>query len=189
MKTDNLQRGKTVFSKENMDYHVALLCTSFGIRIFDFILGLICIYIIRHVVGVNVPWTVSFIFYVWLFTSVIYLAVFKMGLCKTRKQLDNVHCSYYFFGVSFATMAQRAECQVGRSCIVHLASSGQRAASMNMRRARSLPLVSPAATQNGGGSGCFNRTSPIFSISSGRVRSISANAMAAVVMCEGWSQA
>ena len=68
-------------------------------------------------------------------------------------------------------------------------SSAQRAPSMNMRLARSLPLVSPAATQNGLVSGCAMKRRSSFSTSSGFARSISAKAMAAVVMCAGWSQA
>jgi hypothetical protein len=69
--------------------------------------------------------------------------------------------------------------------MVPFVSSAHRAPSMNMRLARSFPLESPAATQNGLASGCAMNRSSSLSMSSGLDCSISMNAIAAVVICAG----
>ncbi|MEA3490210.1 MAG: ATP-binding protein [Candidatus Omnitrophota bacterium] len=89
---------------EDMDYQKRLLLTSFEMRIFSVLLAFICASVIQNIFGMHIPGGVWIVFSLWLLTSVLYFAFFRTGVCKTRKCLDNVHFSYYFPGVLYATM-------------------------------------------------------------------------------------
>jgi len=93
------------FSLEDLSYQAKLLFTSFGVRIFILCVGLVFLNVIKIVVGVNIPTEVMLVFSVWLGTCLLYLVPFRPGFCKTRKVLDNIHFSYYFLAVVYATLA------------------------------------------------------------------------------------
>ncbi|MBL7072148.1 MAG: hypothetical protein ISS33_00020 [Candidatus Omnitrophica bacterium] len=93
------------FCLESLSHQAKLLFTSFKVRIFILCVGLVFLNIIKMVIGVNIPFRVLLIFGVWLGTCLLYLIPFRPGFCKTRKALDNIHFSYYFFGIIYATLA------------------------------------------------------------------------------------
>jgi signal transduction histidine kinase len=96
-------QSKTALA-EDLAYQTGIIEASFRVRVFGLILGLICIYGVRKFITVNLSDKVQFILYAWLATCIIYLLLFKLGLCcKTRRALDNAHLSYYLFGVIYAT--------------------------------------------------------------------------------------
>lgn len=98
--------GKTLRSiAEAEDYQAKLLFTSFEIRIFNIIVCLVCINILKYLTGVRVPEAVTAILYVWIAISALFLIPFGMKLCRTRAALDNLHFAYYFPGVICTTVA------------------------------------------------------------------------------------
>ena len=80
-----------------------LIFTSFEIRIFSVLVGLICAYLIKNVVAVDLPVQVFYLFYAWLFLIVPYCFLCRTNFCRTRRALENLHMSYYFIGVLFST--------------------------------------------------------------------------------------
>ncbi|MGB2601332.1 MAG: ATP-binding protein [Candidatus Omnitrophota bacterium] len=96
------KQGKAT-STVDLESQKNLLVTSFQVRIFSIIVGLLCTNAIRNFLNVDLPWQVSAVFYTWLLASIVYLIIFKLNLCKTKRILGNVHLSYYFFGVAFST--------------------------------------------------------------------------------------
>ncbi|MFQ5951820.1 MAG: ATP-binding protein [Candidatus Omnitrophota bacterium] len=89
---------------EELKYQSRILSTSFEIRIFNILAGLISVYLLKKIFAFPISREVFVIFYVWLLTSAIYLVPLKASLCKTRKILDRIHFSYYFLGISYVTM-------------------------------------------------------------------------------------
>ena len=86
-----------------MEAQKGLLVASFHVRIFSIIVAILFVNLIQRFLDVSIPWQVSGVFYAWLLTSIIYLTAFKLDICKTQRLLNNVHLSYYFFGVAFST--------------------------------------------------------------------------------------
>lgn len=97
-------KQSNLWLKESLEYHVRLMVTSFEIRILSVLMALICVNLLKSFVKVNVPVQVSYVLYIWLLTSVAYLAIFKRVPFVKRKRIDNIHFSYYFLGVSYSTM-------------------------------------------------------------------------------------
>jgi signal transduction histidine kinase len=81
-----------------------LLVASFHVRIFSIIVAILFVNLIQKFLDISIPWQVSGVFYAWLLTGIVYLTAFNLGICKTKRLLNNVHLSYYFFGLTFSTI-------------------------------------------------------------------------------------
>jgi len=103
MKEDKAKKRSDDTLREGVDYNARLLYASFQLRIFHILAGLLAISIIKYVLNIGVPPRVLPILYLWLFTDFLYLLPFRPGVCKTRRLMDNIHFSYYFLGVTYAT--------------------------------------------------------------------------------------
>lgn len=86
------------------DYQLNMVITSFKIRIFNILVVLAGVHVIRDAFGVAVPAAAMSAFYAWLLTCSVYLALFSAGFFRTDKAVAIFHFSYYFFGVSYVTM-------------------------------------------------------------------------------------
>ena len=104
MKSNSIGKKSNLVLGEDTGYQVRLLCASFRIRVFNTLIGLIFAAVIRNVIGINIPRQVFWVLGAALFTSIVYMLVFRSGVCKTRRHADNVHFSYYFPGISYATL-------------------------------------------------------------------------------------
>jgi len=104
MKADTVKEVNKGTLQENVDYNARLLFTSFQIRIFHILAGLIGISVIKYVMDIRIPPMVLPILYLWLVTDFIYLLPFRPGVCKSKRMMDNIHFSYYFIGVIYATV-------------------------------------------------------------------------------------
>ena len=104
MNENLLKNEKHDLQKESKDSQIGLLFASFEMRIFSILTGLILAYIIKKIIGFDVPPGAYKVFYIWLFTSVVYLAVIRMSFKKRLRILENIHFSYYFFGAAYATI-------------------------------------------------------------------------------------
>ncbi|GEM_PF-1021120 len=97
--------NKECFVLEDTAYQAGLLFTSFKIRIFILLVGLIFANIMERIVGVDLPREVIWVFCVWMLTCSVYLIPFRPGFRKTRQALEKIHFSYYFFGLIYATLS------------------------------------------------------------------------------------
>ncbi len=103
MKPDDPREKYDASLAEDMAYQTKLLCVSFEMRIFIILLGLIFAGMLKYMIGADIPERSAPVLYAWFLTSVIYLIVLKRNACRTRRCLDNLHFSYYFLGLSYAT--------------------------------------------------------------------------------------
>ncbi|MDD4013765.1 MAG: hypothetical protein PHW14_06210, partial [Candidatus Omnitrophica bacterium] len=90
---------------ESFEYQAKLLKTSFEIRIFNVIVCLLCVSVLKNMTGVRVPASATAVLYAWLLTSVFFFLSMRRGTCRSMRVLDNVHFAYYFPGVFFTTFA------------------------------------------------------------------------------------
>lgn len=91
-------------SQGGLRYQLELLTASFEMRVLNILVALICANVIRKVIGVDFSSQIITVFYLWLITAAVYLAIFKSGICRTRRLTDNLQFSYYFLGVAYATL-------------------------------------------------------------------------------------
>ncbi|MFH1878928.1 MAG: ATP-binding protein [Candidatus Omnitrophota bacterium] len=80
-----------------------LLYTSFEIRVLNILVAFVCLAVLKNFLGIHLPDRVLMVFGIWLLTSVFYLGVFRLINFRKIRSLENAHCSYYFFGVIYAT--------------------------------------------------------------------------------------
>jgi signal transduction histidine kinase len=104
MKPEEPKKANNTTADKTLDYQAKVLSASFEIRIFNALVALIVINVLRKIFCFPVPWEVSTIFYAWLLTCVGYLAFFKSGIFRKIEIVDKMHFSYYFFGISYATL-------------------------------------------------------------------------------------
>ncbi|MBD3427160.1 MAG: hypothetical protein GF409_08035 [Candidatus Omnitrophica bacterium] len=104
MVQQNKQKQKKTVGVIELGYQKALMVTSFQVRIFSIIVGLICANLIDSLVHVDLPWQIPGVLYAWLLVSTLYLVYYRLNLCRSQRMLDNVHLSYYFFGIAFSTI-------------------------------------------------------------------------------------
>ena len=106
MKQDKLNNNGRNHSEffSDIDYQRRVLFLSFENRIFNIIVAIIVINILKKGVGLFLPEAVVWVFYGWFAVVVFYLAIFKLKILKTLRALSNAQFSYYFFGISFATL-------------------------------------------------------------------------------------
>ena len=103
MRLEN-QKKNDVTPIEETGYQAKILSASFEIRIFNALVALIVVNILRKVFAFPIFPEVSVIFYAWLLTCIGYFLFFKFEVYGSRETLDRVHFSYYFFGIAYATM-------------------------------------------------------------------------------------
>ncbi|MGB3241742.1 MAG: ATP-binding protein [Candidatus Omnitrophota bacterium] len=104
MRPEEPTKANNTVTNEELDYQAKILSASFEIRIFNALVALIVVNVIRKIFCFPVPQEVSTIFYAWLLTCICYLTFFKSGIFRKREVVDKVHFSYYFFGISYATL-------------------------------------------------------------------------------------
>lgn len=103
MPLKNSGDNKAVWLNESGEHHRRLLITSFEARVLSVILALICAMILRDLIKVSIPAQIIYFFWAWLVTSSVYLYVFKTRRILRKKVLNNIHFSYYFFGIMYST--------------------------------------------------------------------------------------
>jgi signal transduction histidine kinase len=104
MRSEDLKKRNNAISEEGLIYQAKILSASFEIRIFNVLVALIVINVLRKVFAFSIIPEISAVFYAWLVTCAFYLVFFKMGIFKTREALNRAHFSYYFFGLLYATI-------------------------------------------------------------------------------------
>ncbi|NQT33069.1 MAG: hypothetical protein HQ594_05295 [Candidatus Omnitrophica bacterium] len=103
MVSNNPEKDINIAQAEAVKYQTKILFTAFEIRILNLLAGLIMIYAIRSIFGITVSYKAEYVFYAWIATSACYLAFMGSRIRKTLRLLDNVHFSYYFFSIVYAT--------------------------------------------------------------------------------------
>lgn len=105
MKDDVRVKRSSEALAEAADYNARLLSTSFEIRIFNILACMACVYVLKYLVGVRISAVVPAILSAWLVISALFFVPLRLGLCRTRRCLDNLHFAYYFPGVFCTTIA------------------------------------------------------------------------------------
>jgi len=104
MKQDELKQKNNAILEESGEYHRKLFYTSFKLRTFIVFLGIICANVLKSVIGINIPLQAFFVLYLWLALNATCLIIFRTSTRKSITFIDNLHFSYYFPGVVFATL-------------------------------------------------------------------------------------
>ncbi len=90
--------------QEAVDYKVKLVLASFGIRFINLLAGTVFILMVRVFPDAGVKRAALLVFSAWIITCLVYSIPYRLNLLKTEKSVENVHFSYYVFGLFYTAL-------------------------------------------------------------------------------------